>query len=90
MPMDRRRYPPNWEQIALEIKNQADWTCKECELKCLEPNQGKHLPRSRKAKLTLTVHHIDCMPENSHPSNLIALCSACHLKTHRKPKLGKL
>ena len=90
MPMDRRRYPPNWEQIALEIKSQARWTCKECRLKCLEPLQGKCLDKSSKAKLTLTVHHIDWIPENSVDSNLIALCSACHLKDHRKPKLGKL
>lgn len=87
MPMDRRRYPQNWEQIALEIKTDANWTCQECGLICLKSKKArKFLSRSEAAKRTLTVHHIDCMPENSTPSNLIALCSACHLKAHRKPK----
>ena len=36
--------------------------------------------------ITLTVHHSDYDPSNNHPSNLIALCSACHLHKHREKR----
>ena len=29
MPMDRKRYPKDWKQIAFEIKQEADWKCEE-------------------------------------------------------------
>lgn len=82
MPMDKRRYPKDWNIIANQVKESANWTCQDCGLKCLPPGQGKYLTRNLKAKLTLTVHHQDHCPENNQPNNLIALCSHCHLKRH--------
>lgn len=79
MPMDRSRYPKNWNEIALAIKDCASWHCQECGLDC---TPIKISDRSLKAKHTLTVHHQDYDPANNHPSNLIALCSACHLRKH--------
>ena len=30
MPMQKQLYPPNWEEIALQLKEAADWTCQRC------------------------------------------------------------
>lgn len=83
MPMDKSRYPKNWDEIAMRVKEKAGWTCKQCKLKCLQPDSLVVLSKSDRAKLTLTVHHADYTPENNQPENLIALCSACHLGAHR-------
>ena len=32
------------------------------------------------AKVVLTVAHLDHTPENCDPSNLLAMCQACHLR----------
>ena len=37
MPMDRSLYPNNWEQIAHEVKQQANWHCEECGKPCRKP-----------------------------------------------------
>jgi len=34
MPMNRALYPENWEAIALEIKEAANWTCQNCGRPC--------------------------------------------------------
>lgn len=75
MPMDRSRYPANWKQIALAVKEAAGWKCQACGKPCRKP--GEKLDTHRR---TLTVHHIDHRPENSDAENLIALCAPCHLK----------
>lgn len=101
MPMDRSRYPQNWEEIALDIKIKANWTCQECGLICFD-NHGQinsdnddvdsldlsdiKAIRSFRARHTLTVHHRDFTPENNSDLNLIALCSACHLAKHKGQK----
>lgn len=30
MPMNRRLYPDDWEEIALAVKDEADWKCEGC------------------------------------------------------------
>lgn len=95
MPMNRSRYPKDWNAIALQIKSKAKWQCQRCGKQCLKPTDDtKHLSRSEWGQATLTVHHIDLTPENSEPENLIALCAPCHLKVHaleKKPKaVGQL
>ena len=37
MPMDRSRYPKNWDAIALAIKNEANWHCEDCKRPCRKP-----------------------------------------------------
>jgi hypothetical protein len=37
MPMNRKLYPPNWEAIALQIKEAANWQCQECGKPCRKP-----------------------------------------------------
>jgi 5-methylcytosine-specific restriction endonuclease McrA len=84
MPMDRKRYPANWEAIALCVKRDVGWKCQKCNTQCLAPSDSTtELSKSDRAKLTLTVHHLDLTPENNDPSNLIALCSGCHLQMHQ-------
>lgn len=39
MPMDRKRYPDNWDEIALEVKAAANWTCVECGRPCRHPGE---------------------------------------------------
>lgn len=34
MPVDWTKYPKDWKQIALKIKDKADWHCKECGKPC--------------------------------------------------------
>jgi len=34
MPMERERYPKNWEEIALNVKRDADWKCQRCGKQC--------------------------------------------------------
>ncbi|MDX2215469.1 MAG: hypothetical protein SFY66_19555 [Oculatellaceae cyanobacterium bins.114] len=34
MPMERDRYPKNWDEIALKVKESADWKCQQCDRPC--------------------------------------------------------
>ena len=85
MPMDRSRYPKNWEEISTAVKKEAAWRCQECSLNC-DPQNYPTFDRSQRARHTLTVHHQDYNPANNARSNLIALCSGCHLKKHLRKK----
>ncbi|MCT7996545.1 HNH endonuclease [Laspinema olomoucense] len=79
------RYPKDWQQIALTIKEKAGWRCSKCNRQCLRPGDStKHLTKSERAKLTLTVHHHNRMPEDNRLENLIALCTSCHLSYHNR------
>lgn len=86
--MERNRYPANWKEIAYKVKCDAGWRCTECGMKCREPGEPFDTH-----KRTLTVHHINHMPEDCRPENLIALCAGCHLRAdaafhveHRKER----
>ncbi|MCT7969868.1 HNH endonuclease [Laspinema sp. D1] len=79
------RYSKDWQQIALTIKDQAGWRCSKCRCQCLRPGDPtKHLTKSERTKITLTVHHHNRMPEDNRPENLIALCTSCHLSYHNR------
>ena len=75
MPMEKGRYPANWKQIALAVKEEADWRCEACGRQCRRP--GEPFDTHRR---TLTVAHLDHTPENCERSNLRALCAPCHLR----------
>lgn len=82
MPMDRSRYPENWDAIALAIKQKANWTCRACGKTCLSPEGNAPKCRSERARFTLTVHHANFTPEDNREENLIPLCAPCHLSAH--------
>jgi 5-methylcytosine-specific restriction endonuclease McrA len=69
-------YPPDWPQIALQVKEAAGWKC----VRCGHP----HDPASGH---TLTVHHIDMNPANCAWWNLAALCQRCHLTIQAKVRI---
>ena len=63
-------YSPNWKAICRLVRKRDEYTCQLC---------GKQFkPQSR----TLHIHHIDEDKRNTHPWNLIALCSSCHHPLH--------
>lgn len=79
MPMEKERYPSNWKEIALKIKENADWKCEKCGKQCRRP--GETFDTHRR---TLTVAHMNHTPEDISPGNLKALCAPCHLRYDAK------
>ncbi len=87
-------YPENWNEIATTVKQAAGYRCNRCGLKCLPPNNSyRHLDLSLRRKLSAQVHHLDGNPTQNERSNLVCLCSGCHLRMHRhhpQPTPGQL
>ena len=76
MPMDRSKYPDNWDEIATAVKEAAGW-------RCTNPECGiGHLEDGTMGSC-LTVHHPDRDPENEPHARKQALCVRCHLKADR-------
>lgn len=73
--MERERYPKNWPEIARAVKDEADWCCEECGRKCRRPGEPFDTH-----KRTLTVAHLNHIPEDCRRENLRALCAPCHLR----------
>lgn len=79
-----RKYPTNWIDIARQIKEERNYTCQICGLKCLRPEDNReHLTPSEIGKLTANTHHIDGNTFNNSPSNLLVVCSTHHLQIHQ-------
>lgn len=85
MPMKKERYPPNWKEISLRIRERESQCCKFC-----GAENGKPNPRTG-SKVVLTVAHLgtdylDGAKGNKHDKmdvrdeNLAALCNRCHLR----------
>ncbi len=79
MPMRRELYPDNWQQIAREIKQLADWRCSACGARCYRPGD-----RIETRRYVLTAAHLDHDPANCLLSNLAAMCAPCHLRYDAK------
>lgn len=75
MPMQRDRYPDDWDAIALAIKEACDWRCQDCGMQCRRPGEAFDTHRR-----TMSVAHLDHNPTNCDVSNLRGWCSACHLR----------
>lgn len=39
MPMNRKLYPKNWNAIALQVKEEANWHCQNCDRPCRMPGE---------------------------------------------------
>ncbi len=66
-------YPPNWKEIANQVKEEAGWKCVRC-----------NHPHDPEAGYCLTVHHLDIDPSNCRWWNIPALCQRCHLTIQAK------
>jgi len=84
MPFKRERYPANWPEISLRIREREGWRCKWC-----GAENGRPHPVTG-SKVVLTVAHLgvpkpDGTPGDKHnkmdvrDENLAALCQRCHL-----------
>lgn len=84
---DRRRYPPNWEEIALSIKERAGWCCEWCGV--AHGTWRKSRKKAKPYKVVMAVAHLgvpfsDGRPGNRddkwdvRPENLACLCQSCH------------
>lgn len=89
MPVDYSKYPPNWKQISLRIRERARGQCEctgECGLhkttpgprRCCELNGAK--AKWAKGKVILTVAHLNHDPMDCREVNLKAMCQRCHLR----------
>jgi len=85
MPMQRERYPANWEEISRSIRERDAWRCAFC-----GASQGQPHPLTG-SRVVLTVAHLGTdLPDGSsgdkhnkqdvRPENLAALCQRCHLR----------
>lgn len=93
-PENRARYPADWSEISDRIKfGRAQDRC-ECWGLCGRPNRhlgpdGRCWNRHGAAAygtgslVVLTTAHLDHVPENCDPGNLMALCQGCHLHYDR-------
>lgn len=75
MPMDKDKYPPDWNAIALAVKEAAGWKCQPCGKQCYQPGQKVLDTRD-----VLTVAHVNHVESDCRPENLVAACSVCHLR----------
>lgn len=71
-------YPPEWPQVAKQVKDEAGWRCVRC--------THEHEPVSGH---TLTVHHLDNDKSNLRWWNLPALCQRCHLSIQSRVLLPR-
>ncbi|MEM9805750.1 MAG: HNH endonuclease [Cyanobacteria bacterium P01_D01_bin.56] len=42
MPMDRSLYPDNWDEIATQIKTEANWVCTDCGRPCRRSGESEY------------------------------------------------
>ena len=73
MPMDRKKYPANWDQLARAVKDETGWKCEECGRQCYRPGE-----KVESFANVLTVAHLNHKPWDCRRENLRALCSGCH------------
>jgi len=74
MPLDRSKYPDDWDEISLRVREAAAWRCEFCGAQ----NGKVHLETG--SKVVLTVAHLDHDTSNNAVRNLRALCQRCHLR----------
>ncbi len=88
MPFQAERYPENWKEISLRIREREGWQCKWCGAVNGQPNPATG------SKVVLTVAHLGTTYPDGRPGdvydkmdvrdeNLAALCQRCHLNYDR-------
>lgn len=83
-PENRARYPKNWTEISLAIRNGRAANRCECLGECGLDHAGRCNCLNRQAnprtgsEVVLTVAHLDHNPECADPERLRAFCQQCH------------
>lgn len=75
MPVDWLKYPEDWKQIAISVKDATGWKCQVCGKQCYRPGE-----RVENTQDVLTVAHINHVESDCRQENLVAACAVCHLK----------
>lgn len=78
MPIQRGRYPSDWDKISLARREQAGWKCEWCGIA-----QGTEVlgSKGKPYKIVLTVAHLGPNRDDKMDcSNIAALCQRCHLR----------
>lgn len=88
MPIDYKKYPPNWNEIRKRILKRAKNKCEGIERypDCRAENYKMHPITG--SYVVLTVAHLDHDPENWEVKDerLKVLCQRCHLEYDRQVK----
>lgn len=71
---DRDRYPVDWREISLLIRDANDWQCQACGQQCRRPGEAYDTQRR-----TLTVAHWNSVYDSPWVL-LVPLCCPCHLR----------
>lgn len=88
MPVDYSKYPDNWREISLRIRERSGGQCEcegECGHYCITPGPRRCIERNgelskwAKGKVVLTVAHLNHNPMDCRDENLKAMCQRCHL-----------
>ena len=83
MPIDYKKYGPNWKILRYKILDRTQDKCELCSVSIKEPHPITG------SKVVLTVHHINFNIQDNRDYNLIALCQRCHLKLDMPNKVDK-
>jgi hypothetical protein len=78
MPMDRSRYPKDWDVIALEIKTDAGWTCEHCGKPCRQPGESNEQLSQRLQGTSWEVIYWEKLSEGgrlAHPARFKLTCA---------------
>jgi len=79
---DRKRYPKNWQRLALECKEHAHWRCQKCGVR--HGTMRMSTWTGRLYPVWLQAAHTRHDPENENPE-LICVCPSCHWHFYRRP-----
>jgi len=87
MPIDYKKYPPNWKsEIRPRILKRAKHHCELCGIRNYATATGV---KGQAYRTVLTIAHLDHNIKNNDPENLKALCQPCHLRYDAKEKARK-
>lgn len=79
MPMDRKLYPKNWEEISMSIRRRSWGRCEWVDSEDNRCEEINGLPALRfNGRVVLTVAHMNHDPQDNREGNLMALCQKCH------------
>jgi hypothetical protein len=74
MAMDKSKYPPNWDELSHQLREEVGWKCEWCGAKYGEPHPDTG------SIVVLSVAHLNHTPADCERSNLVVLCARCHLR----------